>query len=51
MEKALKGSGNRAVTLILVKGANHGLDKKGWAEVLKRMVNFLNQQVGLRELP
>jgi len=51
MEKALKGSGNLAVKLIVVKGANHGLNKKGWGEVLKPMVNFLNRQVGLPELP
>jgi uncharacterized protein len=50
MEKALKEAGNRAAKLIVVKGANHGLDKKSWGEVMKPMVNFLNQQVDLPEL-
>jgi dipeptidyl aminopeptidase/acylaminoacyl peptidase len=50
MEQALKASGNHASKLILLPEANHGLDAKHWAEVMKPMINFLNRQVGLQEL-
>lgn len=50
MEKALLDSGNRKSKLILVRGANHGLSKKGWSDIGKPMINFLNREVGLPEL-
>ncbi|MGQ0634564.1 MAG: alpha/beta hydrolase family protein [Planctomycetaceae bacterium] len=40
MEVALRNGGNRNVQLIMVKGANHGLDQKSWAEVGKSMIDF-----------
>jgi dipeptidyl aminopeptidase/acylaminoacyl peptidase len=51
MKAALEAAGNPSATLILLPETNHGLGPKRWAEVMRPMVNFLNQQVGLPELP
>lgn len=49
MEKALQETCDSAAKLLVVSGANHGLDKKNWTELMKPMVDFLNQQVDLPE--
>lgn len=46
MERALRDTGNPAAQLILVRGANHGLDSNSWSEVLPATVDFLRQRLG-----
>lgn len=43
MDAALRASGNPKTKLLLVPNANHGLDKKSWAEVMPPMLEFIQQ--------
>lgn len=43
MEQALKQAGNFGVKLIMVKGANHGLDTKLWTGMFPPMLDFFSR--------
>jgi len=44
MEAALRASGNAQAELVLVAGANHGLDAKSWAALMPRILEFIQHR-------
>ena len=49
MEAALQKSGNISVSLMMVEGANHGLDEKSWPGAINAMTGFFRRELGTDE--